>query len=113
VKEQRIPTPYVINPGHIAAIDFIPTLNGVDGNFGDIRRHGDFRMYHDNGDSAADDSELIYTTRLAGRSVWNSEWMLVIPGANLSADPMDGVTKFAETVSDIKLYFDTYSHQGR
>jgi hypothetical protein len=39
--------------------------------------------------------------------------MLVIPGANLAADPRDGVKKFAETVSDIKLYFDTYSHQGR
>jgi hypothetical protein len=39
--------------------------------------------------------------------------MLVIPGANLAADPMEGLTKFAETVTDIKLYFDTYSHQGR
>jgi hypothetical protein len=88
-------------------------MNGVDGKFGDLRRHGDFRVYHDDGDPEADDSEVIYNTRLSGRSVWNSEWMLVIPGAHLAADPVDGVTKFAESVSDIKLFFDTYSPQGR
>jgi hypothetical protein len=113
VKEQRIPVPYVINQGQITSPSFIPTLDGIDGGFGDLRRHGDFRMYHDNGDPEADDSELIYENRLVGRSVWNSEWMLVIPGANLGPDPMDAVTKFSETVTDIKLYFDTYSHQGR
>lgn len=113
VKEQRIPVPYVINQGQISSPSFIPTLDGIDGGFGDFRRHGDFRMYHDNGDPEADDSELIYENRLVGRSVWNSEWMLVIPGANLATDPMEGVTKFSETVTDIKLYFDTYSHQGR
>jgi hypothetical protein len=113
VKEQRIPIPYVINQGQVSSPSYIPTLNGVDGSFGDLRRHGDFRMYHDNGDPEADDSELIYDNRLVGRSVWNSEWMLVIPGANLAPDPMEGVTKFTETVTDIKLYFDTYSHQGR
>ncbi|MCF7675315.1 MAG: hypothetical protein K9M97_08215 [Akkermansiaceae bacterium] len=113
VQEQRIPTPFVINPGNLTAPGYIPTLNGVDGGFGQLRRHGDFRMYHDNGDPAADDSELILDSRLIGRSVWNSEWMLIIPGAGLHTDPVTGLTKLADTVSDIKLHFKTYSHQGQ
>lgn len=111
--EQRIPTPFVINQGNLTSAGFIPTLNGVNGAYGEPRRHGDFRMYHDNGDPDADDSELILDSRLIGRSVWNSEWMIIIPGAGLDADPAAGLTKFAESVDDIKLYFNTYSHQGQ
>ena len=31
--------------------------------------------------------ELNTDTRLIGRSVWNTKWVLVIPGATLLADP--------------------------
>ena len=113
IREQRIPTPFVINDGNLASPGFIPTLNGVDGDFSAIRRHGDFRMYHDDGNPQADDSELILNSRLIGRSVWNSDWLLIIPGANLSADPKTGLTGLAESVSDIKLHFKTYSQQGQ
>ncbi len=113
VNEQRIPTPFVINQGNITAPGFIPTLNGVDGAYGEARRHGDFRMYHNNGDPEADDSELNLVSRLIGRSVWNSEWMLIIPGAGLHADPLTGVTQLSNTIQDIKLHFQTYSHQGQ
>jgi hypothetical protein len=70
-------------------------------------------MYHDNGSPEADDSELVFNSRLVGRSVWNSEWMLVIPGAGLHANPLTGVTRLAETIGDIRLHFQTYSHQGQ
>ncbi|MBK1814274.1 choice-of-anchor D domain-containing protein [Luteolibacter yonseiensis] len=113
IVEQRIPTPYLINAGNISSPNYIPTLNGVDGSFSDLRRHGDFRMYHDNGDPEADDSELIMDSRLISRSVWNSQWMLVIPGAGLDANPEAGLQKLTDNISDIKLYFLTYSHQGQ
>ena len=113
VNEQRIPTPFILNQSDITSPGFIPTLSGVDGGYGEPRRHGDFRMYHDNGDPDADDSELVLGSRLVGRSVWNSEWMLIIPGAGLHADPMTGLTKLSDTIGDIKLYFRTYSHQGQ
>ncbi|MEI6655174.1 MAG: hypothetical protein WCP45_10430 [Verrucomicrobiota bacterium] len=112
VVEQRIPTPFTINPGNLASAGYIPTLNGVDGGFGELRRSGDFRMYHDAGGSV-DDSETIASSRLISRSVWNSQWLLIIPGADLHVDPSTGLAKFAETVSDIKIYFLTYSHQGQ
>ena len=113
VVEQRIPTPFTINQSNLTSPGYIPTLNGVDGVFGELRRHGDFRMYHDNGDPEPDDSETISSNRLVSRSVWNSQWLLIIPGAGLDADPMAGLTRLAENISDIKLYFLTYSHQGQ
>jgi len=113
VQEQRIPTPFVINNANLSSPGFIPTLNGVDGGFSDLRRHGDFRVYHDSGNPQANDSELILDSRLIGRSVWNSDWMLIIPGANLGADPNAALIKLAESLSDIKLHFKTYSSQGQ
>jgi hypothetical protein len=113
VVEQRIPTPFVLNRNAIREPGFIPTLDGIDGAFGDLRRHGDFRVYHDNGSSEPDDSQTIHNGRLITRSVWNSDWMLIIPGANLHADPKIGLQRLAENIQDIKLYFLTYSHQGQ
>lgn len=109
VVEQRIPIPFVINQSNLSSPNYIPTLNGVDGIFGELRRHGDFRMYQD------DDVESTITasSRLIGRSVWNSEWLLIIPGVNLHYDPNTGLQQFADTVSDIQLYFSTYSHTGQ
>jgi hypothetical protein len=111
--EQRIPTPFVINQSTLRSPEYIPTLNGVDGSFSDLRRYGDFRIYHNNGDPEADDSELIMDSRLTGRSVWNSQWMLVIPGSGLGVDPDASLKKLADNISDIKLYFSTTSHQGQ
>jgi hypothetical protein len=110
VRENRIPTPYVINPGQLTAPGFIPSLDGTDGSYGEQRRHSDFRMYHEP-DLELDDDEQ--GTRLIARSIWNSDWMLVIPGAGLHADAEYGLTQFAEKVSDIKLTFKTYSHNGQ
>lgn len=111
--EQRIPAPFTINASNIRSPGYIPTLDGMDGSFGELRRFGDFRIYHDNGDPEADDSELVMDSRLAGRSVWNSQWMLVIPGSGLGADPDASLRKLADNISDIKLYFLTSSHQGQ
>lgn len=111
--EQRIPIPYPINQSNITAPGYIPKMDGIDGAFGELRRHGDFRMYHDNGDPEPDDSETISSNRLVSRSLWNTEWMLIIPGANLHADPNVGLEQLADTIQDIKLYFLTYSHQGQ
>ena len=50
--------------------------------------------------------------RLIGRSVWNSQWKLVIPGRNLLNDPNEGLERFIQSVRDVKLYFITYSYAG-
>ncbi|MHB9006230.1 MAG: hypothetical protein ACYDC1_04810 [Limisphaerales bacterium] len=54
-----------------------------------------------------------YTNRrLIGRSVWNSQWKLVIPGYALLHDPNEGLQRFLQTVTDVKLHFVTYSYAG-
>ena len=113
IVEQRIPVPYVINGADLTAPGFVPTLDGVDGSFSDLRRHGDFRIYHDDGNAEADDSEMEYDSRLIGRSVWNSRWLLIIPGAGLLGDATEGLSTLTDTISDIKIHFSTYSHQGQ
>ena len=50
--------------------------------------------------------------RLIGRSVWNTKWKLVIPGTTLLADPNQGLSRFINSVKDVKLYFVTYSYAG-
>jgi hypothetical protein len=50
--------------------------------------------------------------RLIGRSVWNSQWKLVIPAITLLKDEQMGLNNFATSVDDIKLFLRTYSNSG-
>lgn len=86
------------------------------------RRHPAFRAHHDSG--TFDDAELCSNARLVGRSVWNSQWVLIIPGKSLLGDPEEGLDRFiyggkkadgtrdGYGVTDIRLYFKTYSYSG-
>ena len=120
IHEQRVPTPFVINQSNLRDPGFIPSLNGVDGEFGNLRRHGDFRMYgYDSemdgflGQFDAGMDAISFDTRLMGRSAWNSQWYLIVPGTNLHPDGQYGLSQLIDTISDIKLHFVTYSHQGQ
>jgi hypothetical protein len=76
------------------------------------RRHQAFR--------AVDDGAYFYnqmpseftSSRLVGRSVWNTQWKLVIPGYSLLNDERAGLDAFINSVSDIQLFLRTYSHSG-
>lgn len=52
------------------------------------------------------------SSRLIGRSVWNSKWKIVIPGNTLLNDPNEGLDRFIRTVSDIRVLYQTYSYSG-
>ena len=116
VKDVRVPTPFVINQTQMSSPSFIPRIDGIDGTYGEVRRHADFRMFHGadlNGDGDLEVEDDNNSTRLMARSVWNSQWVLIIPGNGLYYDAAEGVKRFTETVSDIKLNFKTYSHNGQ
>ncbi len=113
VVEERIPTPFILNESELTQPGFLFTSTGIDGLPGEIRRFGDFRAYHDSGGSTIDDSHLIRDSRLIGRSVWNSRWLLIIPGASLRADPDQGLDLLISEIDDIKLHFETYSQSGQ
>jgi len=59
-----------------------------------------------------DYDELIYDSRLVGRSVWNTEWVMIIPGLMLNSDPDEGLDRFIDQVTDIQLIFQTYGFSG-
>ena len=50
--------------------------------------------------------------RLVGRSAWNSQWKLVIPGRSLLSNPNEGLDRLIQTLTDVKLHFVTYSYSG-
>jgi hypothetical protein len=103
---------------------WIPTVDTIFDEMFEIRRHSDFRAFHDSG--YLNQSEMQYDSRLIGRSVWNSKWLLIIPGSNLLYDPDEGLETFiygpeviggsgertGNGISDIKLFFETYGYSG-
>ena len=106
VVDQRIPVPFPAQTAELDQAGWIPLLDSLDGRLGDSRRFSSFRAYHD-GSSVVDMDELVADSRLIGRSVWNTDWLLIIPGRVLNADPEEGSGRFIEQVSDIKLVFQT------
>ncbi len=88
------------------------TLNGT---WAQVRRYPSMRAYHDQGFNEA---EMTYNSRLVGRSVWNTRWLLIIPAGTLHYDRTKALDWFiggatgTNGVNDIKLFFQTYSMAG-
>lgn len=111
VIDERIPVPFPAQTAKLDKSNWIPLVDSLNGRLGDPRKFSMFRAYHD-GESEVNYDELVADSRLIGRSVWNTQWMLIIPGRALNADPQVGIERFIDQVSDIKLIFQTYGHQG-
>ncbi len=127
ILDQAVPVPFALNyksggiiPSELSNPSWIPTINGVSGSAATIRRYGQLRAFDDQ--VAADG---IASTRLVGRSVWNTRWLLIIPGRGLLSDPVEGIERFlngpinAQTnertgtgVTDIRIEFETYAVPG-
>jgi hypothetical protein len=123
VLDQKLPAPFPLGASDLADPDWIPANDSLSDTYGDIRRMSSFRAYHDSG--AYDPSQSISDSRLVGRSVWNTEWMLIIPGGTLSHDSDEGLDRFihgqlnlegtarnGEGITDILLHFQTYGFSG-
>jgi predicted outer membrane repeat protein len=124
VVDQKMPVPFPIvqtelenNP------NWLPTVDTLYDEMFQIRRHSDFRAYHDSG--YVNESEMTFDSRIVGRSVWNTRWVLIIPGRNLLYDPDEGLARFiqgrriigsdermGDGITDIKLFFHTYAYSG-
>ena len=111
VVDQAIPVPFVATSAQLDNAEYIPLIDSLSEGYGSPRQFSSFRAYHD-GSDAVTDGELKFDSRLVGRSVWNTEWMVVIPGINLDADPDAGLQKFIDQITDIKLVFNTYGYSG-
>jgi len=116
VFDQALPVPFDLGGSELADTSWIALDDSLSAPFAERRRFGAFRAYHDAG--SFDESETHSSTRLIGRSVWNTQWMLVIPAGTLHSDREQGLRWFIDGqdgtngVSDIKLFFQTYSYAG-
>jgi hypothetical protein len=121
VFDQAIPLPYNIGGADIDHPDWSPVVDSLQEPFGLSRTFASFRAYHDSGNF--DSAETINNGRLIGRSVWNTQWLLIIPGRTLLNDPHEGIQRFiygasvngqrdGNGVKDIKVFFQTYSISG-
>jgi len=115
VVDQSIPLPYPAAGDDLDAPDWIPLFDSLGGELAKTRRHASLRAYHDQG---FDETEMTFNSRLVGRSVWNTQWVLIIPAGTLNSDRDDALDRFingadgTNGVTDIKLHFKTYSYEG-
>jgi hypothetical protein len=122
VFDQAIPLPYNVGAADVDNPDWIPVMNSLREPLARIRRYASLRAYHDRGQF--DEAETHNNGRLVGRSVWNSRWLLIIPGRTLLGDPQEGIERFIHGaanssdvrdgagIKDIKIFFQTYSISG-
>ena len=121
IEEQTIPVPFPLGNGVPSDAGWIPMNDTLSGSFIDIRQYAPFRAYHDAGYNK---SQVTYDSRLIGRSVWNTQWWLVIPAGYLSNDRTEALQRFingalvngvrdGNGIKDILMLFQTYSYQGQ
>ncbi|MDB6070407.1 MAG: hypothetical protein JWL81_1578, partial [Verrucomicrobiales bacterium] len=112
VKDQAIPLPKNLGATAFSSMQFFTPEGSINEELWIRRKHQAFR--------AVDDGAYFYSTmpaeftnsRLIGRSVWNSQWKIVIPAYSLLNQEQTGLDRFTQSVSDIKLFLRTYSHSG-
>lgn len=110
VMDQSLPAPFPVGASSLSNPNWIPKNDTLSDELGDIRRFSSLRAYHDSGEF--DESQTATDSRLIGRSVWNTRWLLIIPGGTLLSDANKGLDTFLSQVSDIKLFFQTYAYSG-
>lgn len=112
VQDHAMPLPFDIGSGGFGQNTVWTSSSSLSEPFFLPRKHQPFR--------ASDTVVLFYSPftqdytnrRLVGRSVWNTNWKLVIPAQSLLANPQEGIERFIRSVKDIKLFLKTYSHSG-
>ena len=112
VRDQALPLPKNLGASDFSSIQFFTPQGSLNEELWIRRKHQAFRP--------VDDAAYFYTSmpaeftnsRLVGRSVWNSQWKIVIPAYSLLSDEQGGLDRFIQSVSDIKLFLRTYSNSG-
>ena len=110
VIDQKLPVPFPIGASDLTNPAWIPSNDSLNDAFGGIRQYSSFRAYHDPGSTVP--AELNSDSRLIGRSVWNTRWLLIVPGGTFLNDPDQGLETFINSLTDIRIFFQTYSYSG-
>lgn len=110
VVDQALPVPFPIGNNNLNDPLYIPSVDSLGGIFAAVRRHSAMRAYHDTGFIQPD--ALTTDTRLIGRSVWNTDWMMIIPGGTFLANPEAGLDAFIQSNTDILFLLQSFSYSG-
>ncbi len=110
VLDVKIPVPMPLTAVQVDEPDWIPINHSLSDELDGIRRYSAFRAHEDTGTYSS--SETTTDSRLIGRSVWNTRWVLIIPGAYMLADANAALDEFIGGVNDISFFFETYSYSG-
>jgi hypothetical protein len=112
VKDQAMPLPFNLGQSDFSDTQFFTPEGTVNEKLWITRKHQAFRAISDPSFLYSTMPEEFTNTRLVGRSVWNSQWKIVIPAYTLLNDEQGGLDRFARTVQDIQVFFRTYSNSG-
>ena len=124
ILDQTIPVPLPLGANDLERFDWLPSIDNQIGDATDIRRYSQYLAHHYS--EPFDANQIVSSSRLIGRSVWNRKWMMIIPGASFLNDPNEALDTFingqlipggqglrdGQGVSDIHLFFTTYSYSG-
>ena len=110
VEDQAIPLPFNIGQSNFSTNQSFLSSDSLAEDPFQIRKHQAFRAVA--AGTVFSSAPGFTNSRLIGRSVWNSNWKIVIPGRTLRADEVSSLEAFQDTVTDIKLFFETYSYSG-
>ncbi len=124
VVDQKLPVPFPIGAENLDDPDWIPVNDGLSEDFYEIRRFSSFKAHSFDEGDPINASQMTSDSRLIGRSVWNTRWLLVIPGGTMLFDPEEGMETFingaplpggdrdGDGVEDISFFFQTYAYSG-
>jgi hypothetical protein len=112
VADQALPLPYNLGANDFNSGQFFEANGTLSEEPWIQRKHQAFRPVNDPAFFFSRVPQEFTSSRLIGRSVWNSEWKIVIPAYTLLNDEEEGLERFVRSVDDIKLFLRTYSNSG-
>jgi len=112
VKDQAIPLPFDLGKSNYASTQFFTPEGTLNEKLWITRKHQAFRPVNDQAYFYSSLPSEFTNSRLVGRSVWNSQWKLVIPAYTMLNNENEALDRFVKSVSDLQLFLRTYSHSG-
>ena len=112
VHDQALPLPYNLGASAFNTTNFFNANGTLSEQPWIQRKHQAFRPVSDPAFFYSSIPAEYTNTRLIGRSVWNTQWKIVIPAYSLLSDEQEGLNRFIASVKDIQLFLRTYSNSG-
>ena len=112
VADQALPLPFNLGATAFSTGSYVSATGTLSETPWVLRKHQAFRPVSDPAFFYSMIPAEFTSSRLVGRSAWNSGWKLVIPAYALYANEQEGLNRLTASLTDIKLFLRTYSNAG-